>query len=321
MPIHSNASYIPVTNEFLAHWTDANAALPPATPLVLKSGVTRAGLVTLRDDLQTLLDNVQAELNDVEIASAALLLKKQAALGRLNEFNGVVEAYFGGTALANARPKAPAVTDGEENFTEPLRDMKSLFGKVNAQAAPPGLALPLVLDGGMDFAAFGVFLGELKAAFEDMQQQEHDLKFERKLRDAKMGVIYESLKLYRLSVVARLPNNQPLLDSLPKLTPDPGSTPDAVNASAIFVAPDKSKTVYEASTDPNLAEYELRGNAGAVYNSEDAVVIANNAPGAPREFVTSFGLTQPGSKVSLVVVVKTTTGNEKASAPMTVARP
>jgi len=44
-------------------------------------------------------------------------------------------------------------------------------------------------------------------------------------------------------------------------------------------------------------------------------VIANNAPNAPREFISTFGLTQPGSSVSLVVVVKTTTGNEKASAP------
>ncbi|MBM3875923.1 MAG: hypothetical protein FJ386_04280 [Verrucomicrobia bacterium] len=49
--------------------------------------------------------------------------------------------------------------------------------------------------------------------------------------------------------------------------------------------------------------------------SGDAVVIANNAPNAPREFISTFGLTQPGSSVSLVVVVKTTTGNEKASAP------
>ena len=321
MPIESNASYISVTNEFLAHWTDVNVVLPPLLPLILKTGLTRAGLVTLRDDLQGLLDGVQEELNDVEIASGALFLKKTAGLARLNEFNGVVDAYFGGTPLSNARPKAPGVKDGEETFTEPLRDMKSLWPKLNAQAAPPGLALPLVLDGGMNAAGFTTFLGELRDSFADMGQQEHDLKFERRMRDAKMLVIYESLKLYRLSVPARLPNNVPLLESLPKLTPDEGSTPDAVDASAVFQAPNQSKTVYDASTDANLAEYELRGNAGPVYNSEDAVVIASNAPGAPREFITTFGLTQPGAKVSMVVVVKTTTGNEKASAPMTVTRP
>lgn len=321
MPIHSNASYVPVTNEILSHWTDVNLALPQDKPLVLKTGLARAGLVTLRNDLQELLDGVQEKLNDVEIASGALLLKKQPALVRLNEFNGVIEAYFGGTALANARPKAPGITEGEEHFTEPLRDMKSLWAKANAQVAPPGLTLPLVLDGGLDLAGFVTFLGELREAFADMQQQEHDLSFERKLRDAKMGVIYESLKLYRLSVPARLPNNVPLLESLPKLTPDAGSTPDSVNASAVFVAPDQSKTVYEASEAGDLAAYELRGNAGPVYKSDDAVVLGNNAPDAPREFVTTFGLTQPGAKVSLVVVVKTTAGHEKASAPMTVTRP
>ncbi|MEN9573325.1 MAG: hypothetical protein RL514_1180 [Verrucomicrobiota bacterium] len=321
MPIQSNASYVPVINEFLAHWGDVNVALPQDKPLILKSALARAGLITLRNDLQTLLDGVQEKLNEVEIASGALLLKKEPILARLNEFNGVVEAYFGGTALANARPKAPGITEGEEKFTEPLRDMKSLWAKVNAQVAPPGMVLPLVLDGGLDLAGFVTLLGQLRDAFADVQQREHDLSFERKLRDAKMGVIYDSLKLYRLSVPARLPNNVPLLESMPKLTPDAGSTPDAVNASAVFVAPDQSKTVYDASEAPDVAAYELRGNSGPVYKSDDAQVIASNAPDAPREFVTNFGLTQPGAKISMVVVVKTASGHEKASAPMTVARP
>ena len=56
------------------------------------------------------------------------------------------------------------------------------------------------------------------------------------------------------------------------------------------------------------------------YSDEDAVVIATNEPGAPREFVTPFGLNQPGVHVALKVFVILTTGNEAGSAAMFVQR-
>ena len=59
---------------------------------------------------------------------------------------------------------------------------------------------------------------------------------------------------------------------------------------------------------------------GDHYDEEDAVVIATNAPGAPREFITPFGLNQPGAKVALKVFVILTTDNEAGSAPMLVER-
>lgn len=321
MPITDNASYGPTINEFLPHWGDVNAILPPAAPLVLKTGLTRAGLVTLRDELLAQLDLVQEELNDVETASAALVLKRQVLLARLNEFNALVDAFFEGTPLQAARPKAPGIGEGEEKFMEPLRDMKSLWAKINAMVAPPGVALPLVLDGGLTLAGFITLLDELKAAFEAVPVAEQDLKIERLKRDAKFKVIYEALRLYRLAVPARLPGNEVLLAALPRLSPEPGSTPDAVSASAVFQAPDEMKVVYDASEEADLKEYQLRGNAGAVFKSEDAVVIATNAKEAPREFVSNFGLTQPGAKVAVSVYVVTNTGNQKGSAPMTVTRP
>jgi hypothetical protein len=60
---------------------------------------------------------------------------------------------------------------------------------------------------------------------------------------------------------------------------------------------------------------------GDEYSHEDAVVIATNAPGAPREFTTPFGLTQPGTKIALKVFVILSTGNEAGSAAMFVERP
>ena len=154
MPITDNASYVPTTNSFLAHWALVNVALGAAPPLVLKTALARAGLVTLRNELQDYFDEVQDKLNDVEIATGTLAAQKDAMLARLNEFSHVIEGYFGGTPLAGARPLAPGVGESEEKFVEPLRDMKSLWVKVNAQMAPPGLVLPLLLSGGMARADF-----------------------------------------------------------------------------------------------------------------------------------------------------------------------
>jgi hypothetical protein len=301
MPIHDNASYVPTINEFLPHWGDVNAALPLAKPLVLKTGLARAGLVGLRDALQTQLDLVQEELNDQEIAAEALKQKRQVLLARLNEFNGVIDAFYEGTTLQAARPLAPGIGEGEEKFTEPLRDMKSLWAKLNALPAPSGVTLPLELDGDFDLADFTALMGELRTAFEAVGLAEQDLRLEKLTRDAKFKVIYESLRLYRLAVPARLPNNEVLLASLPRLSPEPGSTPAAVDASAVFQAPDQFKVVYDASDAADLKEYQLRGNAGATFRSEDAVVIATNAKDATREFVSGFGLTQPGASVGVRV--------------------
>jgi hypothetical protein len=70
-----------------------------------------------------------------------------------------------------------------------------------------------------------------------------------------------------------------------------------------------------------LHSYELRGNVGEDYSDEDAVVIATNLAEAPREFVTTFGLNQPGARIAMKVYVVLTTGNEAGGAAMLVQRP
>jgi len=60
---------------------------------------------------------------------------------------------------------------------------------------------------------------------------------------------------------------------------------------------------------------------GEEYQEEDAVVIATHGPNEPREFVSTFGLTQPGAQIALKVFVILTTGNEAGSAPLLVTRP
>ena len=85
--------------------------------------------------------------------------------------------------------------------------------------------------------------------------------------------------------------------------------------------PNATRVVYTGSNDFQLERYELRGNVGNHYSEEDAIVIETNLPVDVKEFVTTFGLTQPGAEIALKVFVVLTTGNESGSAAMLVERP
>jgi hypothetical protein len=324
MPITGSASYLPTMNEFLAHWTQANAALPPTKPFIVNvagTGTTKAQFETRKTGLEAQQAGVQDDLNAVEIARGELLAQKELLLGLLNEFNQYIEGYYAATPFASARPKAPGLGDGQERFLTPLRDMASLWTRVNATAAPPGVDLPLTPSNGFGQQDFQEQVEVLQAAYDTLANREQTLLLTRTVRDRLETEAYAIMKSYRQGAPARLAGFPDLVATIPKLSPEPGHTPEPVAASAVFQAPDQAKVVYDASADPELDYYELRGNAGPEFRSGDAVVVATNLPEAPREFVTDFGLTQPGAKASFSVYVVLTTGNEKGSAPMTVERP
>ena len=147
------------------------------------------------------------------------------------------------------------------------------------------------------------------------------LYFEVDFSELNKAIAYEVMKSYRIAVPTRSGQFPVLVATLPRLTPEKGHTPEPVNASAVFEAPDKSKVAYAASADADLLRYELRGNPGTEYDEDDAVVILTNLPAAPREFVSDFSLTQPGAQVALKVYVVLTTGNEAGSVTLHVQRP
>lgn len=323
MPITNHASYVPTMNLFLAHWAQVDLALSTAMTVKLPKdiAVNRTDFTAFRDSLQAQATSVIDCLNDQEIARGDIELRKAALLPLLNEFNGLLDGYYTGTPYLNARPKAPNVTDGQDKFLQPMRDVASLWGKLNAGAAPAGITLPLSLSSGMVVAGFQALVVGLETAFATEATKAQSVQLARATRDLTMDLAYQTMKVYRVVVPSRCTQNPQLVATLPALTPAGGHTPDAVNASAVFEAPDKSKVVYDASTDAALAQYELRGNPGDNFDENDAITIATNLPGAPREFLTNFSLTQPGTKVALKVYVVLTTGNEAGSAAMVVTRP
>ena len=325
MAISGPASFIPTITEFLAHWLQCNQALAPQPFLVRlpdNSPVTRAQFVTTRDALQNQQGVVQGCLTDQQLARGTINLQKVVLLERFNQFLARLDGYYINTNFMEARPFAPSLSDGQENFTQPMVALMKLWGKVNTGPAPTGVTLPLVLPGAMSAGSFSSLVSALQFAYADELDKEQNVTLARADRNLIQTNAYAVMKAYREnlpgSAVAAFPA---LIETMPRLTPLPGHTPEAVNSSAIYLAPNSSKVVYDASPDAMLESYQLRGNVGDDYNDEDAVVIATNAPGAPREFITPFGLNQPGAKVALKVYVTLTTGNEAGSAAMFVERP
>ena len=322
----TNALFLPTMALFLQHWKQSLDAIAPKVLIVRvpedNAPVSRANFLSLRKSLLVQENVVQSRQTDQQIARSVINLQKAGLLDRFNQFNARLDAYYRNTRFYDSRPLAPSLTDGQEVFSRPMGEAMKLWEKINLGPAPAGVTLPLLLPDGTGQGAFASAISALQFAYDDELNKGQDVTLARSDRNIIQAGAYAIMKAYREAIpgsdVAEFPA---LVETLPRLSPLPGHTPDAVNSSAVYLAPGSSKVVYDASTDLLLHSYQLRGNVGDDYSDEDAVVIATNAPGAPREFITPFGLNQPGAKVALKVFVILTTDNEAGSAAMFVQRP
>lgn len=324
MPIQSNASYLPTMDEFLAHWGQVNTALGTTPLLVAKPGAlatTRTQFDTLRTTLMTNQTAVQGFINDQEIARGDINIRKAALLLTFNQFIAVVEAYYQGTKFYNAKPLAPGIGEGQANFVDPMVDAMTLWDKMNMGTAPAGVTLPINVGAGVSQGAFLSSVGLLQTSYRDEKTAAQNVILARADRNLTQETAYDLMKAYRLAVPARCTQFPNLIETLPRLTPEPGHTPDAVQASATYVAPSTSHVVHEASADADLDYYDLEGTNGEDWNGDDAVHLGRHYPNEANEFTVAFGLTQPGTAVALKVFVVTTTGNRAGSAPIVVRRP
>ena len=311
-------------NEFAAHWLTANTELGAAGPLaVAYQGIatTQTMLVARRQGIENQQEVVQGRLNDLDTVQGILGQNKEALRESLIQFVGLLDAYWADTEFIGARPLVPGMDLGQEHFLAPMKDMKTLWAKLEGSTVPPGLVFPLVLTNAMTLLTLAPALDTAQGFYNAVQEADFLLTFDRKKRERLQDEAYDLLKIYRTAVEARCREHPDVIASLPRLTALPGHTPDPVNASAVFVAPNQARIIHDASEETDLAYYTLEGNAGGTFDSQDAVELARHQPGDPREFVTDFALTQPGARASFVVAVILTTGNRKASAPMTVQRP
>ena len=94
----------------------------------------------------------------------------------------------------------------------------------------------------------------------------------------------------------------PLVNTLPRLSPEPDSPPDAVVATTSWDAATQQAritcTASTASTDPNLSYYDIRHCDSPDYSTETESVVGSIDPASPPKFLTAAHLINPGNIAS-----------------------
>ena len=316
MPITGPASYLPTTEEFIAHWTAANLALGASGPIVLGGGMTLAGLTALRTTLENQRAQVESERNALEGARADIELRKAALLLRLNQFNGKLNSLSPGSRWETMLPRAFSISEGMGRVIPPLDELEDLWNRYNDENPP------ITLMGGYGIGDFETGLHALKSAYKAYTSAEIALGLARGKRNETQALIYPVLKQYRQRIPSEFAEGSAVLETLPRLSPAPGSTPDAVELSGSYdVATQQTVLAWSEVTDANVTHLQLRATAGPDYDPEDETSLGNFSTSDAREWKGNFGLLVPGSSASFKLYSLTAEGHEKGSNPVTVTRP
>lgn len=320
MAISGPASYISTTDEFLGHWETADTELGAGNEIVLPDGTNRAGLLAKRNELEGLRNTVTTKLTDQELNREEIESKKTALLLRINQFNDAVRSDFAGTKWERVLKDVPKMNDGQSTFVDPLVASNHIWTRLNA-TLPAGS--PLKLLGNYTQANFNTDIVALNAAYPVWTESVNDTKFAREDRNDMQDVIYAMLLAYRKKVPTKFAAGHAVIDSLPRLTPEPGATPTGVTINATYSVPQQAAEVtFAASPDANVVEYEVQVVPGPNFNDDDATVVGN-IPAGPGPFVfhTAAALSNPGNIVSIKVFTVNDTGNRKGSNAVSVTRP
>lgn len=318
MPITGPTSYLTTTDEFRAHWGAANTTLGVGNEVVLPGGKTLTDLDNLKNSLVTKRAGVQAKLNLEEAARGDVENKKTALHLRINQFNDAVRSDMPGSKYERTLANVPGIGEGQGNFTIALDDAKSGWALINADPA----VSDIVLLGAYTQPTFVTDVAALGTAYETHTLAAKVTSITIAERNDIQDVLYEIFLAYRKKLPTKFAKDHALVETLPLLTPPPGSTPKAVVAGISWDATQqKAKITCSESTDPNLYQYEVRYCVGPNYSTDNEAVAGNIAAGGPRELFTDIGFGAPGTVVSFKVYVITTTGNEKGSNTVTLIRP
>ncbi len=320
MPISSVNSYIPTMQAFITHWQEVNAALG-ATPLRLKDAYTLAQFTLDRTAIENAITAVDGRNGARQFAAGERDRRKSQIVPRVAQFRASVRYLLTGTVFASSLPLVPDITRGEGVFLRPFDDMAVLWDRINDSGGVTGFTPPLTLLGGYNIAAFTDELGILRATFAAVVAADTDVNIARKRRDVLLPAARNRMLQYRAAVLAKFGPDNPLTLSLPKYTPDSGSTPDPVNASALWdTTINQARLTWTPSDNARLDRYEIRQSGAATYKTKDESSVASVVR-TVNTLVTTAGLVVPGAVNCFKVYVVTEDGNEAGSNTLKVLRP
>ena len=321
MALESPASYPVTLIQFLTHWESVDAEL--VVPLVLLEGDRAAGLA-LGAELNAAMHEVVNASVQVTLAREFLVDGREQVRGLLDQFNAAVRTYWPGTPWAALVPRLPPAGAALDKYLRPCREAARLWALLEAEPAPPGAPVPILIgqSPGVGLAAYEAALEEVRLLGLALEAAEWALSVARARRNGVMLRVRAMLVSYTRALPSRLPAGHALLESMPRLWPLPGHTPDPVRAAGEWLPAEKrARLTWSESKDEALDHYEVRVCPGLDYNREDEVVLATVPPDAPRELVTGQLLSKPGTAASFRVYVVLRTENARASNVVSIRHP
>lgn len=325
MPLTSIGSYLTTMDEFLAHWSQVNVELggTPETQMKLKGGHTLADFTADQAALQAAITALPDLENDRQLAAADRDAEKANLRERLRQFRAAVSNELDETPYERALPKLVELGSAETKFLAAFDDMASLWAKINADTTTPGFTAPLTLAGAYALAGFTVDLAGLRTGFKTVTNTESDARLARERRDQQLDDVRERLNQYRSAVEANFTPGDPLLETLPALSPTSGGSsggPDAVVAEGQWddVAL-QAQISWSASSDPDLDLYQLRTAPGPSYDELNETLV-EILPADVTNAATAEGLGNPGDSALFRVYVVLTNGDESGSNVVSVTR-
>ncbi len=329
--ITGNASYLPTIDQFIPHWSAVNTILTPVS-LVLAGARSLATLTALRASLAAARTDVEVKRNGHELARAVVGIRRRALLGRMQQVMDAVRAFWDSTGHPGTLPNKPSETADGSDIESALDDVADVWLLVNGAAAPAGVILPLTLmtdptdavpsPPAYTQALFVADIALLKTAHTAVPGALMALNAARATRNAIQDKIRPILVDYREAMPTKLAPGHALQTTLPRYSPNTGSTPDGAEAVGLWDAPlVKAVLTFNPSTSASVVRHELRYVAGADYDAEDENVVASINVGDLSRFETLAGLLSPGVTASYRIYAITEDGHERMSNTVTITRP
>ncbi len=201
---------------FVAHWTDVNQALGRRA-ITLRGGY---GLAELKVDQAALATHDTAILdaeNADQLSMGRRTAGRTALRERLRQFRKELVGDFSDTEFVSALPTIPSMTASDPVWDKALGDMASVWKKLNATTTIPDFVPPLALQGNYAVAQFDTDRAALSNSGQSAKTNAQHATDARRGRDSHLKKVRARLIRYRQLAVSRLPEDHPLLVSLPNL--------------------------------------------------------------------------------------------------------
>ena len=217
MAIQGIASYLSTTDSMLQHWLHIQQHT--GAPFVLLGGAGRDDLQALRDALAAAMAETVGAENVVEGSRFDLAQRRAEVCEIVRQFNRQVRYLFQDTHYPRALPGIPPPRAGLGVMVSASDSVANVWALIDANDPPvTGFTPPLIVAGATR-AQFVALIAALQEAYSRFDQAELAQQLARGVRDDVIVPLRRLLLLYRMAVLATLSPDDPLIHSLPRVSP------------------------------------------------------------------------------------------------------